>query len=132
MAGPVAPMDRGSRRDRRTDVAGEPWGIVPRRIEMRLSGKKTLEAGGRYVTLLEVRIVEDAFVERDGGLDTFNDKFVERTAHAGDGFLTVAPMGDNLGDHGIVVGYDHGIGFHGGIHTDTEAARGTVFRNQPR
>ena len=82
--------------------------------------------------LLEVRVVEDAFVERDGGLDAFDDKFVERPAHAGNGFLPVASMGDDFGNHGIVMRHDQGIGFHGGIYADSETAWGAVFRDQTR
>ena len=98
----------------------------------RLSGEEALQERGRHVPLLEVWVVKDAFVEWDGGLDAFDDKFVERPAHAGDGFLPVAPMGDDFGDHGIVMRYDQGIGFHGGIYSDPETAWGAVFRDQTR
>ena len=55
------------------------------------------------VAFLEVWIVEDAAVERDGGLDTCDDEFVEGAAHAGHAFLPVASVGNQFGDHRIVM-----------------------------
>ena len=78
-----------------------------------LAGEEAFEEGGRDVALLEVGVVEDALVQRDGCLDAFDHKFVKDSAHAGDGFLPVPPMGDDFGDHGIVERDDHHIRFYG-------------------
>ena len=37
-----------------------------------LTGKEPLKEGRGHVTFLEVRVVEDAAVERDGGLDAIS------------------------------------------------------------
>jgi len=64
-----------------------------------LAGEEAFEEDGRDVALLEVGVVEDPFVQRDGRLDAFDHEFVEGSAHAGNGFLTVPSMRDDFGDH---------------------------------
>ena len=46
----------------------------------------------------EVGVGEDALVEGDGGLDTFDDEAAERALHARDGFGAVVAVGDDLGN----------------------------------
>ena len=65
---------------------------------------------------------EDALVERQRGLDAFDDEHFEGAAHARDGFGAVAAADDELGDQRIVVGRDDGIGVGGGIHAHAGAA----------
>ena len=77
-----------------------------------LTGEESFEEGGGDVALLEVWVVEDAFVQRNGRLDAFDNEFVEGSAHARDGFLPVTPMGDDLGDHRIIERDDHHVRFH--------------------
>ena len=45
----------------------------------------------------KLRILEDALVQRNGGVDAFNDEHVERAKGALDGFLTRAGVADELG-----------------------------------
>lgn len=68
-----------------------------------LARQEPFKEGRGDVALLEVGVVEDAAVERDGGLDAFDDEFVEGAAHAGHAFLPVAAMGNQFRDHRIVV-----------------------------
>ncbi len=68
-----------------------------------LAGEEPLKEGRGDMAFLEVGIVEDAAVERDGGLDAFDDEFVEGAAHAGHAFLPVAAMGNQLRNHRVVV-----------------------------
>lgn len=93
------------------------------------AGKESFEECRGDMALLEVGIVEDTFVQGDGGLDAFDDKLVEGSAHAGNGFLPVPSMSDDLGDHRIVERNDHHIRFHGGVDSDAESTRRTVLGN---
>ena len=61
------------------------------------------------MTFLEVGVIENAFVQWDGGLDPFDHEFVEGAPHTGDGFLSISSMGNDLGDHGIVKWGDHRV-----------------------
>ena len=71
-------------------------------------------------------------MERDGGLDAFDDEFIERSAHSGHGFLAVPSMRDHLGDHGIIIRNDHGVRLHGGVDADAESSGSAVFGDQAR
>ena len=42
-----------------------------------LAGEEAFEERRRDVTLLEIRVAEDTFVQRDGRLDAFDHEFVE-------------------------------------------------------
>src|SRR5262245_54479586 len=66
----------------------------------------------------EVRVREDAPVQGDGGFDAFDDEHVEGTLHAGNGFTAVAALHDELGDHRIVVRWDHRVSIGCGIYPD--------------
>ena len=96
-----------------------------------LAGEEAFEEGCGDVALLEVWVVKDASMERDGRLDAFDDEFVEGAAHAGDTFLPVSAVGNDLGDHGIVERDDHHIRLHGRIDTNAESAWCTIFRDHP-
>lgn len=72
-----------------------------------LTGKEPFKERRRDVAFLEVGVVEDAAVERDGGFDAFDDEFVEGAAHAGHAFLPVAAVGNQFCDHRVVVRRDH-------------------------
>lgn len=69
----------------------------------RLAGEEPIEERRRDVPLLEVGVVKDTFVQGDGGLNAFDDEFVEGAAHAGHGFLAISSMRNQLGNHGIIV-----------------------------
>jgi hypothetical protein len=64
-----------------------------------LAGEEAFEEAGRDVALLEVEVVEDAFVQWDSRFDAFDYEFVEGSAHAGDRFLSVPSMRDDFGNH---------------------------------
>src|SRR5262245_43188424 len=92
-----------------------------------LTGKEPFEEDGRDVSLLEVGVVEDTFVQRNGRLDTFDHELVEGSTHARNGFLPVSPMGNDLGDHGIIERGYHHVRFHCRVDSYPESARGAVF-----
>lgn len=76
------------RRDARTGNVFFSNGVVVRgregeRIQEVLAGEEAFEEGCGDVALLEVWVVKDASMERDGRLDAFDHELVERTAHAG-------------------------------------------------
>ena len=92
-----------------------------------LTGEEAFEEEGRNMALLEVGVVENSFVQRDGRLDTFDHKLIEGSAHAGDGFLSIPAMGDDLGDHRIVERNDHHVRFHRRVDSYAESAWCAVF-----
>src|SRR5262245_23413629 len=92
-----------------------------------LTGKESFEEDGRDVALLEVGVVEDTFVQRNGRFDAFDHELVEGSTHARNGFLPVSPMGNDLGDHGIIERGDHHVRFHCRVDSYPETARGAVF-----
>lgn len=77
-----------------------------------LAGEESFEEGCGNVALLEVGVVEDAFVQRDSGLNALDDELVESPAHAGKGFLPVSPMGNDFSDHRVVKRHNHHVRFH--------------------
>src|SRR4051812_36679993 len=83
------------------------------------------------MAFLEIWIVEDAFVQRDGGLDAFDHEFVKGAAHAGDRFLPVPTMGDDFGDQGIVEGGDHHVRFHCRVDAYAESAWRIILGDHP-
>ena len=70
----------------------------------------------------EVRMGEDALVQRDCGFYAFDDEAVEGDLHADDGFGAVAPVGDELGDERVVIGGNYGVGVHCGVNANAWAA----------
>lgn len=51
----------------------------------------------------ENRVMHDLFVEGDGGLDTHDDEFVQRSRHAGYSLVAVMRRDDELADHRVIV-----------------------------
>ncbi len=91
--------------------------LFPIRTEQALDEMGIEFAGG------EVGIRKDTPLQRNGGLDAFDDEHVQGAPHPGDGFGAVAALNDQLGDHGIVVGRDYGIGVGRGIDTHSRTSR---------
>ena len=100
-------------------------------ISPELAGKEPFDKRRGDVALLEVGVIEDAFVEGNGCLDAFDHEFVKGSSHACDGLLTVSPMGDDLGDHRIIEGDDHHIRFHCRVDAHAESAWRAVFGDHP-
>src|SRR5260370_40448485 len=70
----------------------------------------------------KIRIGKNAAVQRNGSLDAFDHEHLESALHAADRFGTVAAFDDKLGDHRIVVRWNHSISVSGGIDTHAGAA----------
>ena len=97
------------------------------RVRTALASKEAFEKTGGDVALLKVGVVEDALVQRDGRLDTFDHEFVEGPTHTSDRFLPVPAMGDDFGDHRIIERNDHHVRFHRRVASHTESARRAIF-----
>lgn len=69
------------------------WDYRGRTILWLPSEKPFQECRG-HMTLLEIGVVEDPAVEWNGGLDAFDDEFVEGTSHADHRLLTITPVGN--------------------------------------
>jgi len=78
------------------------------------------------------RIVQDALVERDRGLDAFDDEAFERALHPSDGFGAIFAMRDQLRDQRVVIGRNYAVGVRGGVDTDARAAGNTEGGDAPR
>ena len=57
------------------------------------------------------------------GLDAFDDRHLERAAHAGDRLRAVAAVHDDLGDHRVVVRRDRALGVRERLDADAGTAR---------
>ena len=79
----------------------------------------------------EVGVGKRPEVQRDRGLDAFDDRHLERTPHAGNGLLTIAAMRDDLGDHRVVVGRDVALRVCGGVDPDAGSARRAEDVDEP-
>ncbi len=95
-----------------------------------LTGEEPFKEQGRDMALLKVGIIENAFVQRDGRLDAFDHKFVEGSAHAGNGLLPVPAMGDDLGDHRIVERDDHHVRLHRRVDSHAESTWRAIFGDE--
>jgi hypothetical protein len=74
----------------------------------------------------EIRLVQQAAVQRDVGLDPVDHVFVQRALQAHHAFLAGPAIGDQLGDQGIVLA-GHGIaGIERRIDADAIAARRVI------
>ncbi len=62
-----------------------------------------LDEVGIEITRDEIRFIKDFLVERDRGMDTFNDEQVERAFHAGNRFGSIRSVSDQFGDQRIVI-----------------------------
>ena len=65
---------------------------------------KPLQPMDRIITALELRIIDNALVQRDRGLDPHNGEFVQCAAHAVDGVGACRRMDDQLRHQAVVVG----------------------------
>ena len=63
------------------------------------------ELGGE-VSASEALVAHQPLVERDGGLDPFNDVFVQCPLHIGDGLFPGLCNHNELGDHAVVMWRD--------------------------
>src|SRR5277367_2226057 len=70
----------------------------------------------------EIRVRQDFFVQRDGGLDALYYETFEGTVHSGYGFGAVVAVGDYFGNQRIVIRRDHRVGVAGGVHANARAA----------
>src|ERR1017187_6394197 len=95
-----------------------------------VTGKSTQEMGIE-VPRLKIRIGHDFLLNGNGGGDAFNDEHLQGPSHAADGLVSVFTMDDKLGNKGIVVGRDHGLGVSGGIHSHAGATRFVKYRYLP-
>lgn len=66
----------------------------------------------------KIGILEEFFVKGDGGLDAFDDKFVEGAKHFSDACLAGFGLGDEFGDEGVVIGGDDVAGVGMGIYAN--------------
>ncbi len=66
-------------------------------------GEQAVEVAGVDVRGAEVGVGEDAAEEVDVGRDAADDILVQRAQHAVDGRLARGRVGDELGEHGVVV-----------------------------
>src|SRR5712664_2065413 len=66
----------------------------------------------------KVRISQNPPMQRDGGLDAFDDEHLERALHTPYGLGPVAPFDDKLGNHRIVVRRNDGVRVCSRIHAN--------------
>src|SRR5229473_2494252 len=69
----------------------------------------------------EVRIGQNAFMQRNGGMDSLDNKQVERALHAADGLGAIAAVHNQLRNQGIVVWRDHVVGKSRRVHPYADA-----------
>ena len=71
----------------------------------------------------EIGIGQDPQVQRDGGLDAFDHRHLERPPHPRDRFLPIAAVDDDLRDHRIVVRRDGALRVREGLDAHARPAR---------
>src|SRR5579862_2261732 len=71
----------------------------------------------------EVRVVEDAQMQRDRRLDPLDDRHLERSLHPCDRLGAVAAMDNDLGDHRVVIRRDRALRVREGLEPRARAAR---------
>src|SRR5437763_7150813 len=71
-------------------------------------------------------------MQRNGRLDSFNDKHLEGALHAPDGFRAVAALNYEFGNHRIVVWRNDRVRISRRIHTYARASRRLERRDAPR
>src|SRR3954470_5326025 len=94
-------------------------------------GEETFHERGVQLAGDEVRIDEDAQVQRNGRLDALDHRHLERPLHARDRFGAVAAVDDDLRDHRIVVRRDRAVRVREGFDADAGAARDAERVDQP-
>ena len=124
----VRAVEARTEKPMRGKIAGD-CQTVPRDV---LAGEEAFKEDSRDVALLEVGVVEDALVQRDGRLDAFDHEFVEGSSHAGNGFLPVPSVRDDFGNHGVVERGDHHVRLHRRVDSYTESAWRAVFGDDSR
>ena len=67
------------------------------------AAEEFLDEVGGVDAAAEFRVVQDGFLKRDGRLDAGDDVLVEGTVHLVHGVAPVGAVGDELGDHRVVV-----------------------------
>ena len=58
----------------------------------------------------KIRILHDALMQRDGGVNAFHDEHIQGAPHAGEGFGTVPPVSNQFRHQRIVERGNHVIG----------------------
>lgn len=86
--------------------------------------EEVLDPGDVVLAVVEVAGGEDFALQRDGGLDAFDNEFTEGAAHAPDGDVAGGSGDDQLGDHGVIVGRDFIARVHVGIDAYATATGG--------
>src|SRR5690606_2052790 len=70
-------------------------------------------------------------MEGNGGLDPVDDKFLQSPLHPDDDFFPRLPADDQLGDHGVIVGWNHVTGIYMAINPYADTARKVEVNNLP-
>src|ERR1700674_1267063 len=83
------------------------------------TSEKTVHEGSAQSAGDEIRIGDDAQVQRNAGFDSLDHRHLESAAHSGYRFLTVAPVDDDFGNHRVVVRCDRALGVRKGLDPDT-------------
>src|SRR5690606_18083217 len=83
---------------------------------------RSFDESSVHVTLEKAGVREDLLVDRNGGLDRLDDKFVEAATHRRNRVGPGRTMDNQLGNHRIVPRTDRRAGLGIGIHPDTQAA----------
>src|SRR5450432_1589411 len=65
-----------------------------------------LDKAGIYIGVLEMLVVHDLQMQRNGRADGGDVEFAERSFHGSDGFGAGGAMDDQLADHAVVIGRD--------------------------
>ena len=80
----------------------------------------------------ELGRIQQPFVERNDGVDAFDDEGVERPFHAGNGFIAVRGVDDQFGHQRVVVGRNDAVGISGGVDAHADAAGDVPASDAPR
>src|SRR5947207_188766 len=70
----------------------------------------------RISPFLKVSILEDALVERNRGLNSFNDVLFQRPEHPENRILAVIAVDNELCDHRVVIGRHRVTGIHRAVY----------------
>ena len=91
--------------------------------------KEFLDEVGGVDAPAELGVVQHGFLERDGGLDSLDDVLVECPVHFVHGIAAAGAEGDQLGDHGVVMGRDGVAGVGVAVEAHAASAGGEVHIN---
>src|SRR5690349_4746370 len=84
------------------------------------------------ITSAECRILHQLFMERNRGLYSFNDEFIQRALHFSNAFLTRWSFADQLCNHAVVIWRNSISCIHMRIHAHTMAFRAMEGSNLSR